>query len=118
MADELDELFGDEGGQPEPRVWPALVLSAVGVILAILGMACLSAPGGVVVLLGLWWIERESDRVDNGYLPPDARPVVDRARRVVFASLALVIALFVVQAGLYCTGFYQHLGDTLFSAWP
>ncbi len=116
MSEEIDELFGDEGGQSTPRTRPAIALAVAGVLLALLGMACTAAPGGVLTLLGLWWIERERERVDNGALPPDARPAVERARRVVFASLGVVIALFFLQALLFCSGFYQRLGDALFTA--
>ena len=111
---DVDELFGDGSDGPRPRTGIAIALAITGVLLAIVGMACLSAPGGIVVLLGLWWIERELDRVENGYLAPDAREPVMRARRLVFAALFIVILLFVLQALLYCSGFYQGLGDRLF----
>lgn len=114
--DDLDELFGEGGGTPSPRIVPALALSVIGVITAILGMACLSAPGGILVLLGLWWIERELDRVDNGYLSEEDRPRIESARRFVFLCLGVVILLFFAQAFLYCSGFYQNLGDQFFSA--
>lgn len=118
MARDLEELFGEGEGTPEPRVGTAIALAVLGVVAAVVGMACLSAPGGVIVLAGLWWIERELDRVDNGYLPADARPAVERARRIVLACLGIVIVLFFVQATLYCTGFYQDLGDTLLGLSP
>ena len=112
--DDLDELFGEGGGTPEPKVIPAIALSVIGVLSAIIGMVCLAAPGGILVLLGLWWIEREMDRVENGYLAEDARPRVESARRFVLLCLIIVIALFFLQAVLYCNGFYQGLGDSIF----
>ncbi len=111
--DDLDELFGEGNDTPEPRVGPAIGMAIGGVLVALVGMACLAAPGGVIVLGGLWWIERELDRVENGYLPSEARPAVERGRRIVLACLVIVILLFFVQAWLYCGGFYQNLGDAL-----
>ena len=115
-SEDLDELFGEGGGTPEPRVIPAIALSITGVVSAIVGMVCLAAPGGILVLLGLWWIERELDRVENGYLAEDARPRVESARRFVLLCLVIVILLFFAQAFLYCNGFYQGLGDSIFGA--
>lgn len=114
MANDVDELFGGGDGTPEPRTTPAIVLAVLGVVLGVVGLACLSAPGGVVVLLGLWWIEREHDRIENGYLPEEARPTVQRARSIVFLCLFLVIGLLFLQAFLYCGGYYQMLGDLAF----
>ena len=111
---DLDELFGESGDSPEPRLLQAYAMALSGVALAIVGMACLAAPGGVLVLLALGWIEREHERVDTGYLAPEARPSVQRARRAVLACLGLLIVLFFAQAFLYCSGFYQTLGDELF----
>jgi hypothetical protein len=116
--EDLDDLFGEGGGQTEARTTPAIALSIGGVILSVLGMACLAAPGGVPVLLALWWIERERDRVANGYQPESAGPVVERTRRLVFASLAVVVMLFTAQAVLYCFGFYEGLGDIVFTGGP
>ena len=118
----LNELFGEGQGAPEPKTGLAVGLAVTGLLIALLGMACLAAPGGAIVLLGVWRIERELDRVNNGYLSPDARPVVLGARRIVFACLFLVIVLFLVQVVLYALGFYQFLGDfflgPLAPAWP
>jgi len=116
--EDLDDLFGEGAGAPEARTGPAIALSVIGVLMSILGMACLAAPGGIPVLLALWWIERERDRVANGYLPETAGPIVERTRRLVFASLMFVIVLFVAQAVLYCFGFYEGLGDLIFTGGP
>lgn len=113
MARDVDELFGDEDAATA-RTTPAIALAISGVIVAVIGMTCLAAPGGVLVLIGLWWIDRELERVENGYLAPDQRPAVERARTIVFISLGVVILLFVTQLFLYCGGFYQNLGDGLF----
>ena len=114
----LNELFGEGQGAPEPKTGLAVGLAVTGLLIALLGMACLAAPGGAIVLLGVWRIERELDRVNNGYLSPDARPVVLRARRLIFACLFLVILLFMAQVVLYGLGFYQFLGDLLLPLFP
>ncbi|NCG17662.1 MAG: hypothetical protein GWP91_01420 [Rhodobacterales bacterium] len=114
MANEVDELFGGGTGTTDPKVNGALVLAALGTLTAIIGMACFSAPGAAIVLVGLWRIEKELDRVDNGYLDISTRPVVLSARRWVFAALAVVIALLFLQVVLYSQGFYQMLGDLFF----
>lgn len=113
--DDVDELFGAGGEAPRPRTRGAVTTAIVGVIVALLGMSCLAVPGGVLVLLALGWIDRELERVDNGYLPADARPTVERARNVIIACLMLTILLLVLQAVLYCGGFYQALGDLAFT---
>lgn len=114
MANEVDELFGGGEGAAEPDVTTALALAALGVFGAILGMGCIAAPGALVVLIGLWRIEKELDRVENGFLDVSARPVVLRARRWIFAALAAVIGLLFVQVVLYFMGFYQMIGDRFF----
>ena len=114
MANEVDELFGGGSGTTDPQVRGALALAALGTLTSIVGMACLSAPGAAIVLMGLWRIEKELDRVDNGYLDISARPAVLSARRWVFAALAVVIALLFLQVVLYAQGFYQMLGDRFF----
>ena len=111
---EIDDLFGDGSGTPSPSTTGPLVLSLLGLFMSLCGMACLAAPGGIPVLLALWWIERERDRVNNGYLPADAGPVVERTRRLVYLALFAVIGLFVIQALLYCNGTYDALGNLIF----
>jgi len=115
---EVDELFGEGEGAPEPKTTAAILLAFFGLFLSFLGMACLAAPGGLPVLVALWWIERERDRVSNGYLPEAAGPTVERARRLIYAILFVVIALFTLQAVLYCNGTYEALGNMLFRGEP
>ena len=106
---ELDELFGEGAGQPEPRVTLVWVLLVSGLIFTLLGLACTSAPGGLLVL-GAWVvIEKEVDRVDSGYLPLSDRPRLVRLQNGVKAGLILVIIAFVLQGALFCNGFYEVL---------
>ena len=110
---DVDELFGGIGGAT-PRTAPALVLAAIGLIVAIIGLLCLSVPGGMMVLAAVWLIENEMDRCENGFYPPTTHGKVERARRWVFASLFLTIGVFVFQTYLYYRMFYEQLGDFIF----
>lgn len=106
MSDSVDELFGEGRGAPRPRVTTVLVLLGAGLFMVVLGFGCTVLPGALVVMAGWMTIETEMDRVDNGYLPLDARPVVVRLRNatraVVLATGLLVVAQIVlVQMGLY-----------------
>ena len=107
--DRIEELVGDEGGQPEPRRRLVLGLLGFGLLTTALGMACTAAPGGMIVL-GAWLaVEKEMDRVESGYLPSDVAPEVRRLRALVLAGVATVMALFVVQWILLRMGFYDAL---------
>jgi hypothetical protein len=111
MADpKVDELFGQGGGAPSPRVGWIYTMLASGMLLALAGMACTSAPGGLLVL-GAWLlVEQESDRLESGYLPSDAAPALARARSRTWVGLVTVVVLFTVQAFLLCTThFYESL---------
>lgn len=109
MAREVDELFGEGEGAPTPRsglVWTLLVS---GLLLAVVGLLCSAAPGGILVLVAWMLVEKEMDRVENGYLPAESRPIVARLRTATYVGLLLVVVLFVVQGWLFCTGFYERL---------
>lgn len=105
----LDELFGEEGGAPEPRSTTIVALLAAGLTMTILGLACSSAPGGMLVLLAWYLVGKDMDRLDNGYLPADARPRVRRLQHATWASVAVVLVAFGVQAWLLGMGVYDLL---------
>jgi len=105
----LDELFGEDGGVPEPRAGTIVALLATGLTLTILGLACSAAPGGMLVLLAWYLVGKDMDRVDNGYLPADARPRVRRLQQATWASVAVVLVAFAVQAWLLSMGVYDVL---------
>jgi len=108
MSGEVDELF--EGGRAaRPRFAFAVSVLSVGVLLTVLGMACSAVPGGLITLAGYFVVQKEIDRVDSGYLAVEHRPALLRLRLLAWFSLGLVIALFIVQAVLLCTGFYVDL---------
>ena len=111
---DVDELFGGSGRKAEPKTGLALGTAALGLVLAIVGLACLSVPGGLLSLLAVWLIENEMDRCDNGFYAPTTHAKVERARRWVFAGLFLTIGVHVIQTYLYMIGFYEALGDLFF----
>lgn len=113
MAREVDELFGEGEGTPAPRTRTVWALLVSGLVLALAGLACTTAPGGLLVLVAWMIVEKESDRLDNGYLPADARPTVDRLRTATYAGLVVVVLVFLVQIGLFCTGFYESFWERL-----
>jgi hypothetical protein len=107
VSADLDELFGDKGGAPAPRVKLIMRLLVTGLLLTLLGLACTAAPGGLMVL-GAWLVvEAEMERVDNGFLPADAAADIGRLRAATFAALLVVLLVFAVQTVLFATGFYD-----------
>lgn len=118
MADNVEELFGGGTGTAKPRLMRVWVLLFSGIITTILGLACLSAPGGVLVLLGVMYAETEKERVDNGYLPEADRKKVLMARGVAYACLLFCTVIFFMQCLLYQMGVYSAMGDLFFSGAP
>lgn len=114
---ELDELFGEREDAPRARTGRVWGLLAVGLVLAGLGLLCSSAPGGILVLVAWMLVEKEMDRVENGYLPADQRPVVVRARAAAVAGLALSVAIFVLQGLLFCNGWYEVFWPSALDLW-
>ncbi len=103
MAQEVEELFGQGPGAPKPRVKRVYALTAFGFLLAFAGLVCSSVPGGVVILVAWLLVEREGDRVESGYLPREAGPVVTRARRWAGAGMISALGMFLVQGVIMCT---------------
>ncbi len=109
MPSDVDEIFGGEDA-PKPRTALTLAMLLSGLVVALLGMACTTAPGGVLVLLSWMIVEKELDRVDSGYLAETDRRAVQQLRMAVGTGLAFVIALFLIQAVLLCqTNLYESL---------
>ncbi len=96
-----DGLFGSED-TPVPRVRLIFVLLALGLLLAILGLACSSIPGGVLILLAWLSVDKELDRIDSGYLPESERTRMKRWKTAVMISLWIVLGLVTLQALLLC----------------
>lgn len=109
MSDEVDSLFSGVDARPEPRIRMVLGLLFGGLAMAFLGLACSSAPGGLIVL-GAWAVaEKEMDRVESGYLPEEVRPRIRSVQQAVLVGLGLVLVMFVVQAWLLSQGVYDIL---------
>lgn len=104
---DVDELFDPGEALPAPRRRLVLGLLVSGMMLAVLGMACSAAPGGLMVLAAWGVVETDLDRVASGYLAPESGPEVRRLRAVVFAGLIVVIALFLIQGWLLARGAYD-----------
>lgn len=109
MSQPVDELFGEGEGAPAPRTGLILSLLVSGLLTALIGMLCTTAPGGLLVLLAWLLVEKEMDRIDSGYLPSDARPHVQRLRTFTYAGVLVVIGLFVAQGFLLCGHAYDGL---------
>ena len=109
MSADLEELFGKGQGQPEPRTRLVATLAISGLVLTVFGLACTTAPGGLLVLLAWLTIDKELGRIQSGYLSSDFQPVVDQARKWTYLCLVIVIVLFTLQLILLCQGFYEYL---------
>ncbi len=96
-----DGLFGNEDA-PRPRVGRIFALLALGMLLAVLGLACSSIPGGVLILLAWLSVDKELDRIDTGYLPESDRVRMKRWKMAVMTSLWIVLGLVTLQALLLC----------------
>lgn len=116
MADRVDDLFANDSKRRGPRLGLPMVLLISGTVLALVGLLCSSAPGGLLVLIGLLRVETERRRVDSGALPESDRAAVTAALRVAYVCMAIVVLLFVVQTVLLCLGVYQGLwGGTFYT---
>lgn len=114
---DVQELFGEGGGAPEPRIGLVWSLLALGLVVSILGMSCTPAPGAVLVLLSWYLIERENDRISSGYLPIESIRAVSIARRAAFVAVLIVIALFILQAILLGSQSYDAWWSQLIAKW-
>ena len=113
MSRDVDELFGEGSGAPTPRTGAITALLGTGLVVAVLGMACTAVPGGVMVLMAWMLAEKEVDRINSGYLPADAQGTVSLLQTATFAGVLAVVLLFVIQAYLFCSGFYDLLWSGL-----
>ncbi|HMV68498.1 MAG TPA: hypothetical protein PKA64_16735 [Myxococcota bacterium] len=114
--DRVDELFGASGAEPEPRRRLIMVLLTSGLLLTTLGLACTSAPGGLVVLAAWLVADGDLDRLKAGYLPSDTAADVRRLRGLTLVGLAVVLALFLIQVILLDVGYYDRLWGGIIEA--
>jgi ABC-type Fe3+ transport system permease subunit len=111
----VNELFGAEGTALEPSLGLPITLLVAGLMLAVLGMLCSAAPGGLIVLLGWVLLEREQRRLDAGALPPEHATAIARSLRASYVAVLLCVLLFGVQLFLYCSGAYDALWGRIFA---
>jgi len=109
MSRDVGELFGEGEGTPEPRTGLVVGLLIGGLALAVIGMVCTTAPGGLVVLGGWMVVEKEHERLESGYYPESMRERVEAVRAFAAAGVVTAIGLFFVQGVLLCVGFYDAL---------
>lgn len=112
MSRDLEELFGEGEGRPEPRTRLILGLLGGGLALTTAGMACTAVPGGIVILAAWNVVDAELQRVESGYLPASDRLHLQRMERLVYVALGLVVLAFLIQAWLLYQGFYEALWDS------
>lgn len=113
MADRVDDLF-TSGPRRGPRLTLPYILLVTGTVVALVGLLCTSAPGGVLVLIGLMRVETERQRVESGALPASDSQAVTNALRMAYVAMGLVVVLFIVQTLMLCLGYYQILWGQLF----
>jgi hypothetical protein len=110
MAEEVDELFGSGAGAPKPRSSLVFTLVFGGIAISILGLACTSLPG-VLMVLAAWAVaETERDRLESGYLPRDSAARVKSLRVAAWAGVIWGLAILVIQGYfLFRTPLYEGL---------
>jgi len=113
MAKDVDELFGAGGREVRPRTVPILVTLGCGLVVAVLGLACTSVPGGLMVLVSWMLIEKEMSRIESGYLPVKYEGNLRSLRIAVWAGMILILIIFFLQAYLLCTGTYVTVWSAL-----
>jgi hypothetical protein len=113
MTEQVDELFGDASTQPKPRIALITSLLASGMLMALLGLACTSVPGGLMVLWSWSLVETEVGRIDSGYLAEDWRSTLTLLKQLVWIGLGIIMALFLMQLFLLQAGVYPELWSPL-----
>ena len=117
MSERVDELFGSGGTEAKPRLLLVAFLLSTGVVVTGLGLFCSVVPGALVVLLAWLVVERDLDRVDSGFLPVTERPRLVVVRAVVWAVVAGVSALTLLQLAGMWTGVYPSLWSSWIAGW-
>ncbi len=114
MIDEVDELFGRSGDAARVRVGPVIAVLTFGMILITAGLAISVVPGVIVVLVARTMVDKEAERLRNGFLPADSGASV-RGLRIastivlLLAAIALFIQGWMVWSGLYEWWIYRLL---------
>jgi hypothetical protein len=109
----LDELFGEASAEVKPKTNQAYALVAGGLVAALLGLACTSVPGVLVVLVGWYVADQETDRLDSGFIPQTFAAEVHRAERLARFGVGAAVVIIFAQVMLFCGGFYRTYVEAL-----
>ena len=109
MSQKVDDLFGEGDSAVKPKTRTIIVLLVGGALLAFLGLACSSVPGGLLVLWAWSIMEKELDRVESGYLPEEVLSSLQTLKGFVWAALLVILVIFIGQTFLLFSGFYVVL---------
>lgn len=115
MIDEVGELFGQSGDAARPRVGSVVGALAVGLVLLGVGLATTVVPGVLVVLAARAMVDKEAERVRNGFLPADAAVTVRRLRALATLSLLVCTGAVFLQGWMVWSGLYTSWMYTLLS---
>lgn len=107
MANEVDELFSDSAAGVQPRVGLVLTLTLLGVGMALLGFPCSAVPGGLLVLVGWYFAEREHARLQSGFYARDLRSRISGARQLAIGGVIAMALIFALQLVLTWMGAYE-----------
>ena len=107
MIDEVDELFGQTGDTARVRTGAVLATLALGMILIGAGMLLSVVPGVLVVLVARAMVDKEAERLRNGFLPSDAAASVRGLRVASTLVLFLAVIAVFIQGWMVWSGVYE-----------
>lgn len=113
MIDEVGELFGQSGDAAQVRVTPILLTLAAGLTLIGLGMLLTVVPGVLALLAARAGVDKEQDRLRNGFLPADAARTVRALSVVSTLALAVGVVAMGFQLWMVWTGRFTMWINTL-----
>ena len=116
MSD-VEELFGSGGTAARARVPLVVALLGTGSLATLLGLACSTIPGGLLLLAAWLVAERDLERLEAGFLPVDQGPVLRVVRGLALLLVVLATAAFFVQTVLMGMGFYDLTWPLLLNWW-
>lgn len=111
-SSDVDELFGQGEAPPRPRTAVISLWMYTGLVLSVFGLACTSVPGALIVLWSWSALDGELERVENGYLAPEARTELRALEWRMWATIGALVVLLFLQATLLGQGFYEWLWET------
>ncbi len=113
----VDELFGEGGATPRARFGLIVALLLSGLVATILGLACSTVPGGLLLLAAWVVVEKDLMRVEAGFLPVRQASTLQLLRGLTMVLVVLATISFVVQTWLMQAGFYTELWGGLLELW-